>query len=85
MLSSHLHHLIIFFFCVLNAKAKTFKDFEREPDRIMCWIPYAENYEVAFQFPPEHYTVVICNDLGASGTNASSEEASFSCSELFRS
>lgn len=53
----HCCHLIsitssFFFLCVLNAKAKTFKDFEREPDRIMCWIPYAENYEVAFQFPP---------------------------------
>lgn len=27
--------------------------------------------------PPEHYTVVICNDLGADGTNTSSEEAGF--------
>lgn len=27
--------------------------------------------------PSEHYTAVICNDLGADGTNRSSEDAGF--------
>lgn len=33
--------------------------------------------------PPEHYTVVICNDLGADGTNTSSGRTLVLCCKLF--
>lgn len=70
-------HIYIYFFLTHTQSFKGDLCFEREPDRIMRGIQYAESYEVAFHFPPEHYTVVICNDSGADGTNTSSEGRRF--------
>lgn len=36
---------------------------------------YGEKLRGGISVPLEHYTVVICNDLSADGTNTSSEDA----------